>query len=71
MYRLSNHKDLECVLYEVAGTVGRKELLDMYTIATREAYSFLCVNLVSPKINDIFYINVNQKLQLSDKQMLN
>ena len=29
VYRLRNNKDLECLLDEVAGTVGRKELLEM------------------------------------------
>ena len=50
----------------MAGTVGRKELLEMYNLATREPYSFLYINLVSPNINDMFYINFNQQLQISD-----
>ena len=66
MYRLRNNKDLECFLDEVSGTVGRKELLEMYYLATKEPYSFLYINLVSPKINDLFYINFNQRLQISD-----
>ena len=66
VYRLRNNKDLECFLDEVSGTVGRKELLEMYYLATKEPYSFLYINLVSPKIQDMFYINFNQKLQISD-----
>ena len=66
IYRLRNNKDLEAFLDEVAGTVGRKELLEMYYLATKEPYSFLYINLVSPKIQDMFYINFNQKLQISD-----
>ena len=62
MYRLRNNKDLECFLDEVSGTVGRKELLEMYYLATKEPYSFLYINLVSPTIKDMFYINFNQKL---------
>ena len=64
MYRLRNNKDLECLLDEVSGTVGRKELLEMYNLATKEPYSFLYINLVSPKNNDMFYINFNQTLQI-------
>ena len=40
VYRLRNHKDLEAFLDEVAGTVGRKELLELYNLATKEPYSF-------------------------------
>ena len=66
VYRLRNNKDVEAFLDEVAGTVGRKELLEMYYLATKEPYSFLYINLVSPKINDLFYNNFNQRLQISD-----
>ena len=65
MYRLRNNKDLEAFLDEVAGTVGRKELLELYNLATKEPYSFLYINLVSPTIKDMFYRNFNQKLQIS------
>ena len=64
MYRLRNTKDLECLLDEVSGTVGRKGFLEMYNLAAREPYSFLNINLVSPKIVDICYIKFNQKLQI-------
>jgi hypothetical protein len=65
VYRLRNQKDLDSFLDEVSGTVGRKELLEIYNLATKEPYSFLCINLVSPTINDMFYINFNQKIQIS------
>ena len=64
VYRLRINEDLECLLDEVAGTVGRKELLEIYNLATKEPYSFLYINLVSPKNNDMFYINFNQTLQI-------
>jgi hypothetical protein len=66
VYRLRNQKDLDAFLDEVSGTVGRKELLDIYNLATKEPYSFLYINLVSPKINDMFYINFNQKIIISE-----
>jgi hypothetical protein len=65
VYRLRNQKDLDAFLDEVSGTVGRKELLEIYNLATKEPYSFLYINLVSPKINDMFYINFNQKIIIS------
>ena len=66
VYRLRNDEDLECLLEEVSGTVGRKELLEMYHLATKEPYSFLYINLVSPTIENMFYINFNQRLKISD-----
>jgi hypothetical protein len=65
VYRLRNQKDLDAFLDEVSGTVGRKELLEIYKLATKEPYSFLYINLVSPTINDMFYFNFNQKIQIT------
>ena len=65
VYRLRNTKYLDCMLEDVSGTVPRNELLEMYNIATKEQYRFLYINLVSPKINDMYYIRFNQKLQIS------
>jgi hypothetical protein len=65
VYRLRNQKHLDAFLDEVSGTVGRKELLEIYSLATKEPYSVLYINLVSPKINDMFYINFNQKIILT------
>ena len=39
VYRLRHTQDLECM----SGTVGRKELLEMYNLATREPCSFFNV----------------------------
>ena len=64
--RLRNTKDLDCMLEEVSGNVGRKELLEMSHLTTKEPYSVLYINLVSPTIKDMFYINFNQQLQISD-----
>jgi hypothetical protein len=66
VYRLRNQKDLDAFLEEVSGAVGRKELLEIYNLATKEPYSFLYINLLSSKINDMFYINFNQQIILSD-----
>ena len=40
VYRLRNNKDLECLLDEVSGTVGRNQVLEVYNLATTESYSF-------------------------------
>ena len=66
MHRLRTNKDLECILDEVSGTAGRKELLEIQNLATRGPYIVLYINLVSPKHNEMFYINFIQQLQISD-----
>ena len=53
VYKLRTNKDLECLLDEVSGPVGRKELLEMSNLATKGPYSFLYINLVSPNMNDM------------------
>jgi hypothetical protein len=65
VYRLRNQKYLDSFLDEVSGTVGITELLEIYNLATKEPYSLLYINLVSPKINDMFCISFNQKHQIS------
>ena len=62
-YRLRNTEDLDCMREEVSGTVGRKEVLEMYNLATRETFGFLYHNLVSPKLRHM-YPNFNQQLQI-------
>ena len=66
VYRLRNNQDLACFLYEVFGSVGRAELVEIQNLATKEPYSFVSISLGSPTINEMCYINSNQKMQLSD-----
>ncbi len=47
VYRLRNHTDLEAFLDEVSGTIGRKEVLNIYYLATKEYYSFPYCNLMN------------------------
>ena len=56
VYRLTIQKDLDSLLEELAAVVGKKELLDMYHLATKEPYSFLYINLVASRLNDTFCI---------------
>ena len=65
VYRLRNNKDLESFLDEVSGSVGRKEVLQMYYSAAKEDYSLLQCNLMN-NIKDMFYIKFNQKLSIGD-----
>ena len=62
VYRLRNPKDLETFLEELSAMLPRKELIELYQLATKEPYSFLDINLVAKTLNTMFYINFKQKL---------
>ncbi len=53
------------MIEELAGLTGKKELLEMYNLATEEQYSFLYINLMN-KIKDMFYIRFDKKLKIED-----
>ena len=48
-YKLSNYKDLEAVLEELSALTDKKTLLDMYSMATKEPYSFWYISLIAKK----------------------
>ena len=62
VYRLRNTKDLECVLEENSAVVGKKELFEIYKLATDEPYSFLYINLRASKVNEMYHIGFNKKI---------
>ena len=66
IYRLRNYKDLEAFIEEVSAVQDKKTLLEMYNIATQEPYSFLYINLVAKKKEDMFYIRFDKKLVIED-----
>jgi hypothetical protein len=66
VYKLRNTKDLETFLEEISGMIGRKELIELYQMATKDPYSFLYINLVAPKLNDTFFITFSKKITFDD-----
>ena len=66
VYRLRNTKDLETFLEELSAMMPRKELVELYQMATKDPYSFLYINLVAPKIDDAFFITFTKKITFSD-----
>ena len=62
VYRLRNTKDLECFLEENSAVVGKKELFEIYKLATDEPYSFLYINLRASKVNEMYHIGFNKKI---------
>ena len=49
VFRLRNYKDLETFLEEVSALIDKKTLMELYQLATAEAYSFLYVKLNEKK----------------------
>ena len=47
VYRLRNSKDLETFLEELSAMLPRKELVELYQMATKDPYSFVYINLVA------------------------
>ena len=45
----------------------KKTLMDIYKMATSEAYSFLYVNLRAKTKNDMFYIRFDKKIEIHDE----
>ena len=60
----SKPKDLETFLEELSAFVPHKELIETYHLATQEPYTFLYINLVAPKLNDTFFINFTQNIEV-------
>ena len=57
LFRLRNANDLQAVIDELSALLDKKILLEVYTKATDERFSFLFIKLTSPTINDMFYVN--------------
>ena len=67
VYRLRNYKELEAFVEEVAGTITKKELMEIYKFATEGEYSFLYVNLVAKTVKDMFYRTFKELIQMDDE----
>ena len=66
VFRLRNYRDLETFIEEVSALIDKKTLMELYQLATEEAYSFLYVKLNEQKRNDTFMINFSKKLIVQD-----
>ena len=66
IYRLRNYKDLETFIDEVSAVTDKKTLMQIYTLATSEPYSFLYVNLRAKKVSEMFHINFQKRIEVED-----
>ena len=62
VFRLRNYSDLQAFLDEVSAIAPKDIILEMYRLATDEAYSFLTVKLTSKDKNKIFLIRFDKAL---------
>ena len=62
VYRLRNQKDLDTLIDEVSALIDKKSLLNIYKKCTEQPYSFLYIKLSAKTINDMFFMNLNQKV---------
>ena len=62
VFKLRNAGDLEAFVEEVTAGASKKELLQLYQIATDEPYSFLFVKLNAKKVEDMFYLRFEKNL---------
>ena len=61
VFRLRNYQDTSMFLEEMGGMIDKKTLLDIYKLATKEAYSFLYVKLNVNNLDNMFMITFSQK----------
>ena len=54
-------QDLDCFIDETSALVTKQALLEMYRIATREPHSFLYVDLLAHRVEDMFFICFSHK----------
>jgi ABC-type cobalamin/Fe3+-siderophores transport system ATPase subunit len=64
IYRLRNYKDLETFIDEVSAVADKKTLMQIYTLATTEPYSFLYVNLRAKKVSEMFHVRFDKKIEI-------
>ena len=64
VFRLRNGGDLESLIEELNALTDKKTLLQLYTLATSEPFSFLFIKLNAKKLNDMFYLNYTKKIEI-------
>ena len=64
IFKLSNNKEIEYVCEEYSGlSNGKKNMLKIYELATKEKYSFLFINLKTQS----FYIKFDKQILINDE----
>ena len=64
IWRMRNSKELETIIEELDAIVPRKQLHEMYKIATSEKHSFWYINLLNER-DSMFYKNFELRFALN------
>jgi hypothetical protein len=62
VWRLRNHKEIEILAEEMSGFYPKDVIMDLYTHATSEPYSFLFVRLDAKTRRDAFWLRFESRL---------
>ena len=62
IFRLRNHADLEGILEELSAIYDKSVLYKIYKLATQDSHSFLYVDLMQTKAENMFYLNLEKKI---------
>jgi hypothetical protein len=71
VFRLRNRLELDAIIEELSAVYDKRTLMEMYTLATAEPYSFWYVNLAASKIEDMFWLRFEQRMIPHDPAALN
>ena len=66
VFRLRNKLELDAIIEELSAVYDKKTLLEMYSIATAEPYSFWYINLAASKVEDMFFLRFEQRMIPAD-----
>ena len=66
VFRLRNYQDLQMFIEEVSALIDKKSLMEIYSLATSEPFSFLTVDLTAKKKDDIFMVKFDKKITIED-----
>ena len=58
---------MESLVEEVSAVYDKKTILEMYNVATEEPYSFMYIDLVAKKKEDMFWVRFDKKLVIADE----
>ena len=62
VFRLRNRLELDAIIEELSAVHNKKTLMEMYTMATAEPFSFWYINLAASKIEDMFWLRFEQRM---------
>ena len=55
VFRLRNHADLEGIIEELSAIYEKPVLYEIYKLATQDSHSFLYIDLMQTKKENMFY----------------